>query len=365
VLPLSIAATTKGVLKMELIKFGVDTVRVAFTADQALPIHDPSFQMELAGNSWGVQSRLIPGEDGGPVVESHTAMYQDTENPTLRAGVQNAGRTVWAEMSIPRMLTGSVLNTELGTAADVFDVVEAVRSRLVAGLLPEFRSTDPARFRRIDSAADIGAGANYPGLIAAGAHFKLPRARKVTRTVYPGETARVSGAQMTCRTYDKVREMTDKTAEILAGLSREERESVSAKLEQYRAAGVARLELAQTPKVGISVEDIEHANIKWAEVVESGFGMAGNEGVLFIGGLQRIRQQVDGMDLHAATRSSLLAFAVRYAELGESGMLAAYSRATFFRHKRKFQDLGLALDDVVGFHGELDFRPVLKAVRHG
>ncbi|GAA5535199.1 hypothetical protein Dalu01_03623 [Deinococcus aluminii] len=191
----------------------------------------------------------------------------------------------------------------------------------------------------------------------------VPGARKVVRQVFPGETGRVTTTQLTFRGYDKAKELENKTSRVLKALEAVERDAVMAKMEDYRTRGTVRLELAQTPKKsGLSGEDVKHSNIKWADVLEAGF----RGGVVTIGGLDYIRREVDGRaDLSPQTRNALIAFAVRYAELGEDGMLSAMSRATFFRHKKKFLDAGLRLDDVCTYSGEMDLRPVIRNVRAG
>ncbi len=82
-----------------------------------------------------------------------------------------------------------------------------------------------------------------------------------------------------------------------------------------------------------------------------------------IGGLDYIRREVDGRaDLSTQTRNTLIAFAVRYAELGEDGMLAVMASRTFYRNKKRFLDSGLRLDDLTTYSGEMDLRPVINEV---
>ena len=345
---------------MELIGFGVDTVRVAFDLQNPLPMGEDSYRRELA-QDWTVNVRTERDEVLG-LFESRTAFYQDEENPTIRAQIQNAGRTVVMEYSVPRVLSQSVLNLDLATPEQVQDVTQDVLARIRA-VTPGMGAVDAPRWRRLDTAADIAAGDARPGLIAAAGQFMVPGARKVTRQVFPGETGRVTTTQLTFRGYDKGKELENKTARVLKALEATERDVVLAKMEEFRTRGAVRLELSQTPKKSsLSEEDVMRSNIKWADVLEAGF----RGGVVTIGGLDYIRREVDGRaDLSPQTRNALIAFAVRYAELGEDGMLAAMSRATFFRHKKKFLDAGLRLDDVCSYSGDMDLRPVIQRVRAG
>lgn len=345
---------------MDLIAFGVDTVRLAHELKTPLPMVDEGFRRELAQH-WTVNVRTERDETLG-LFESRTAFFQDAENSTIRAQIQNAGRTVVAEYSVPRVLSDSVLNLDLASPEQVRCVTEDVLQRL-RSFTPELGEVDSPRWRRLDTAADIAAGEARPGLIAAAGQFMVPRARKVIRQVFPGETGRVTTAQMTFRGYDKGKELENKTSRVLRALEASEREKITARMEAYRTRGTVRLELAQTPKkFGLSENDMQTSNIKWADVVEAGF----RGGVVTIGGLDYIRREVDGRaDLSPQSRNALIAFAVRYAELGEDGMLAAYPRATFYRHKKAFLDAGLRLDDVCAYSGDMDLRPVLNAVRAG
>lgn len=345
---------------MQLGRFGVDTVRVAHDLKDPLPMGDEGYRRELAEH-WTVNVRTERDEVLG-LFESRTAFYQDDDNSTIRAQIQNAGRTVVAEYSVPRVLSGSILNTELASGEQTLDVTALLRAKLRT-LTPGMGDVENTRFRRVDLAADIEAGEARPGLISAAAGFVVPGARKITRNVFPGETGRVTTQQLTFRGYDKGRELENKTARMLAKLDHQEAQAIRAEMQKYRDAGTVRLELALTPKKTTLTEgDIMQGNIKWADVVEAGF----HGGVLTIGGLDYIRREVDGRaDLTPQARNALIAFAVRYAELGEDGMQAAYTRATFYRQKKKFLDAGLRLDDVCSYSGDMDLRPVFERVRAG
>lgn len=357
-LPLSICAAGRNGVLMELGKFGIDTVRVAHDLKEPLPMHDEGYRHLLA-QEWTVNVRTERDEVLG-LFESRTAYWQDAENPTIRAQIQNAGRTVVAEYSVPRVLTGSILNTRLATAEEALDVTALLRARL-REVTPEMGDVENTRFRRVDLAGDINAGEARPGLIAAAGQFYVPGARKVVRNIFPGETGRVTTTQLTFRGYDKARELENKTAKVLRDLDQVQRESVEAELRAQREAGTVRLELALTPKKNPLTEgDVMTGNIKWADVVEAGF----RGGVITIGGLDYIRREVDSRgNLSPQGRDALIAFAVRYAELGEDGMLAVMPKRTFYRKKKMFLDAGLRLDDVCTYSGEMDLKPVLEQVR--
>lgn len=345
---------------MNLRRFGVDTVRVAHDLKVPLPMHDAAYREELA-QGWTVNVRTERDEALG-LFESRTAFWQDAEQSTIRAQIQNAGRTVVAEYSVPRVLSDSILNTRLASAEETLDVTALLRARL-RNVTPDMGDVEQTRFRRLDLAADIDAGEARPGLIAAAGQFVVPSARKITRNVFPGETGRVSTTQLTFRGYDKARELEHKTAKVLRALDQAQRESIETELRAHKAAGTVRLELALTPKKNTLTEgDVMTGNIRWADVVETGF----KGGQITIGGLDHIRREVDGRaDLSPQSRNALIAFAVRYAELGEDGMLACMSRATFYRHRAKFKEAGLCLDDISTYSGDMDLRPVLAAVRAG
>lgn len=345
---------------MNLRRFGVDTVRVAHDLKVPLPMHDVGYREELA-QGWTVNVRTERDEVLG-LFESRTAFWQDAEQSTIRAQIQNAGRTVVAEYSVPRVLSDSILNTRLASAEETLDVTALLRARL-RNVTPDMGDVEQTRFRRLDLAADIDAGEARPGLIAAAGQFVVPSARKITRNVFPGETGRVSTTQLTFRGYDKARELEHKTAKVLRALDQAQRDIIETELMAHKAAGTVRLELALTPKKNTLTEgDVMTGNIRWADVVETGF----KGGQITIGGLDHIRREVDGRaDLSPQSRNALIAFAVRYAELGEDGMLACMSRATFYRHRAKFKEAGLCLDDISTYSGDMDLRPVLAAVRAG
>jgi II/X family phage/plasmid replication protein len=97
----------------------------------------------------------------------------------------------------------------------------------------------------------------------------------------------------------------------------------------------------------------------FAEKLEQGFP----NGRVYIGGLHKLRAQIDALPVSTQRRASLIAFATRYATLGYEGMQAAYSKPTFYRQRKQFQEHGLCLDDVTHFSGEVDFNPVIKQLR--
>jgi II/X family phage/plasmid replication protein len=97
----------------------------------------------------------------------------------------------------------------------------------------------------------------------------------------------------------------------------------------------------------------------FADKLEQGFP----GGVVYIGGLHKLRAQIDALDESAQRKNSLLAFATRYAALGYEGMQAAYSKPTFYRQRRQFLEHGLCIDDITQFCGKVDFNPVIGYLR--
>jgi hypothetical protein len=97
----------------------------------------------------------------------------------------------------------------------------------------------------------------------------------------------------------------------------------------------------------------------FADKLEQGFP----GGVIYIGGLHKLRAEIDGLEVSSQRKNSLLAFATRYAALGYEGMQAAYSKPTFYRQRRQFQDEGLCLDDITEYHGAVDFNPTILQLR--
>lgn len=341
-------------MKPELIAFGVDTVRYCLDFDQALPMVSDAFRSELVHAGWSSAHRSFV--DHGEVIESYTASYQDLENSTIRAMLYNTGRSMAVEYSVPRVLSGSVANLQLATPHQVVTTAHDLLDQLVS-TLPETPAPDAAglKWRRIDTAADVAALDARPGLIAAAANFVIPGARKVTRQTFPGETGRASSRSLTFRGYDKALELEHKAKKNKVDLTEQ--------IGEYMRRGAVRLELAQTPKTGsFTTGDLAKSNITWAEVMTHGF----SGGKITVGGLDHIRGIVDGnASLSPQTRSSILAFAVRLAVLGEDGMTAAYSKSAYYRWRKKFLDAGLNLSDISTYSGDIDLTGVLDTVKRG
>jgi II/X family phage/plasmid replication protein len=109
----------------------------------------------------------------------------------------------------------------------------------------------------------------------------------------------------------------------------------------------------------MSLNYLEDGPQMFADKLERGFP----GGVIYIGGLYKLRMEIDALDVSAQRKNSLLAFAARYAALGYEGMQTAYSRATFYRQRKQFQEHGLCLDDITHFHGEVDFNPIIRCLK--
>ena len=144
-----------------------------------------------------------------------------------------------------------------------------------------------------------------------------------------------------------------------AKLSPAERKQYANVIQLAREKGLTRMEMSNRTKGGLSVAMLTRGARDFSERLEAGFP----GGVVSIGGLARLEAQISSLGLSSQRESTLIKFATRYATLGEDGMKARYSKATFHRHKRMFLDYGLRLDDVCEFSGEIDFRPVIETLR--
>lgn len=343
---------------MDLISFGTDTVRVGYSMSNALPMSDEGYTDLLAHLGWGVQHKKFQHDLTGGAVESHTAMFQLPDNPSVRFGIQNAGATAWAEWSAPRLLTGAVANTALVSNDVVLDQVYRVVPSLLDTWLPE-SGIESVRIRRQDITADIAAGRFKPALIAASANFRFERVRKINRSVFPGETARVVTPNKSFRGYDKALELCSKTDMMDENLMRE--------AEKYMQLGGVRMEIVDNDRRGISNYDVENTSSRYIKMFEYGFGLDSESERTYIdiGGLFAVRQFIDSLDISSKSKSALIAFAVRYAELGEEGMRQIMSKATFYRNKAKFIECGLSLSDLVpeSSCGRIDFADVIKEIK--
>lgn len=324
---------------MQIITSGIDTVRPRYQILDHLPVNDPDFATDMNAEGWTLKHSQFNDKHGQPV-QSYT--YSRT-NDTLREFIMG-GEYYYAEFSAPRM-DGSEHNLNLSTPDYVRDCIQGVADNAPFNI--EFD-----RINRVDTSVDIAAHEAMPALISAAQQIRLARTRSPVRNIHPGQTATIRGSQLSMRCYSKshelqhkLRKSTDPHAPVIILKSQQQ--------------GRTRIEFQNQFKSGMPLETLQRTNTMIADYLDYGFP----SGSVYVAGLNNIRAQIDGMDIHATTKNSLLAFAVRYAELGEDGMQAAYSRASFYRHKRKFLDHGLRLDDVCSWEGEVDFQPVINELR--
>lgn len=324
---------------MQIITSGIDTVRPRYQITDHLPVNDPNFATEMNAEGWTLKHSQFNDKHGQPV-QSYT--YSRT-NDTLREFIMG-GEYYYAEFSAPRM-DGSEHNLNLSTPDYVRDCIQGVADNAPFNI--EFD-----RINRVDTSVDIAAHEAMPAVISAAQQIRLPRTRKVTRHIYPGQTATVRGAQLSMRCYSKSHELKHK-------LRKSHDPNAPVIILTSQQQGRTRIEFQNQFKKGFTMEHLDDYHNRIAYCLEYGFP----SGSVYVAGLHNIRAQIDGMDIHATTKNSLLAFAVRYAELGEDGMRTAYNERTFRRHKRKFLDHGLRLDDVCSWEGEVDFQPVINELR--
>lgn len=289
-------------------------------------------------------------EKTGEVVASETWSWQDPTNSTLRFHLRG-GRHLAAEFSVPRLLDDSPVNLRLASADEATEVLEYVGN--LAGLqIPGASTPTLQKLSRADYACDLFAESSAPGVISAGAQFRMPGTRKMNKQLHPHEGAIIRTPQQTMRTYSKGLELVHK-------LSPAQQKEHAPIIQLALQKGLTRMEHMNRPRKSMSLEYLDAGPRLFADRLEQGFP----GGVVYIGGLHKIRAEVDGLELSAQRKNSLLAFATRYAALGFEGMQAAYSRPTFYRQRKQFQDAGLCLDDITQFHGELDFNPVIHQLR--
>jgi hypothetical protein len=288
--------------------------------------------------------------EDGEVINSDSYQYQDEQYSTLRLNLR-AGSYLAAEFSAPRLLDDSPINTRLASPDEVSELLEFVGG-YASALIPGEPALELHKLSRLDYAADLAAGLMLPGVISAGAQFRIPGARKLSSYVYPGETAMVRSPTAAFRTYAKGRELHEK-------LRPSDREKYAEVIRVTREKGITRMEFSDRRRGGLAWDCLADAPTGFSERLETGFG----GGVVVVGGLAHLEAEISSLGLNSRRASSLLTFATRYALLGEDGMKERYSRPTFYRTKRLFQDYGLRLDDVCSFEGEIDFRPVIRELR--
>jgi hypothetical protein len=340
---------------VELAAFGIDTVRFALNLSTALPINDYGYMEVLTASGWNTSTRGVLLPDFGLVVPATTAMFQDSERPTFRSGIQNAGLTVWVECSIPAWFNGGKLNTALAAPASVMDFIVESGQHLKS-VLPCYVGHGSVRVRRLDPAADIFAGTARAGVIAAGSRFTPPRVRKIARGVFPGESAFISSPQLGFKCYDKYLELQSKLP--LTERTKQE----NAKLDEWASKGMVRMELTRKPRTGLNDIQIESAANHYVQTIREGLRCDNNLGVIYIGGLASVHQQILNLDVSRNKKSMLFAFAYEIATYGDDYVRSLYSRSVFYSRRAELIDNGIMLDNLFNYDGYVDFNPVLNQI---
>jgi hypothetical protein len=326
----------------------VDTVRASYRVQDGISAGDKGWQNEMLGAGFrhNVQTFLEDGE----VVKVDGYQYQDERYSTLRMGLRG-NEYLWAEFSAPRLLDDSPINTRLASPGEVGELLEFVGG-YASALIPGEPALELHKLNRLDYAADLEAGPMLAGVISAGAQFRLPKARKVSTHVYPGETATVRSASSAFRTYAKGRELEEK-------LGRSDREKYADVIRLTKEKGVTRMEFSDRRRGGLSWECLSGAPGAFSKRLDDGF----RGGLVVIAGLAGLEAEISSLGLDSRRESTLIKFAARYAVLGEDGMRERYSKATFYRNRKQFLEQGLRLDELCAFEGEVDFRPIIKELK--
>jgi hypothetical protein len=333
---------------MQVEAHGVDTVRAAWQLANPVPVGDSSWQAEMlgAGYEQTCKNRL----DDGQLVQSDIWSWQDPNNSTLRYWLRG-GLHLHAEFSAPRLLDDSPVNVHLVSPAEVSSLLVDVGERFMA-MTPGEPCAVFQKLARLDYAVDVAAGDSLPGVISAAMQFRIQNARKTSSYTYPGETSMTRSPSYTFRTYAKGGELEHK----LTPKQRKEHVTI---IQLAKEKGLTRMEFSDRKRKGLAYDSLQNAPKDFARRLEYGYP----GGRVVIKGLDGLRMEIDSLDVSSQRKSSLIAFAVRYAALGRDGMQAAYSKPTFYRQQKQFIEHGLRLDDVCSYEGKLDFNPVIEQLR--
>jgi hypothetical protein len=335
---------------MEVASHGFDTLRPIWEFPEGLPAADFGWRSDMLLRGFRSQVNTELDYRNGELSTAETWTWQDPTNNTLRLQLRG-GRHLAAEFSVPRLLDDSAVNLRLGTSDEATEVLEYVGS-LAGALIPGSTAPTLQKLSRVDYACDLYAESGGPGVIAAGGQFQFPGTRKLNKQLYPYEGAIIRTPQQTMRTYSKGLELIHK---LTPGQRKEHAPVIQLALEK----GLTRMEHMSRPRKPMSLEYLRGGSQMFADKLQQGFP----GGRVYIGGLHKLRAQIDALPVSAQRRTSLIAFATRYATLGYEGMQVAYSRPTFYRQRKQFLEYGLCLDDITQFCGEVDFNPVIKYLR--
>lgn len=347
---------------LEVVSLGIDTVRDV--RECFVPYYrDSVLQSELVCSGWTFTNKTQLNKKTGEIIESSSGFYQSPDNPTIRAFLFGGGYLA-LEFSAPRVVSGLPINIDLVSSEDIREVTNSV----LAGIKSSFDGQcivydddydkDIPSVKRIDYAVDVKCHSDEikSGLISASSKFMIPHAKKVDRSIFPNETASVGSPSKRFRAYDKFQEMYEKSKSL-----RDERDKILGLIESYKRDSVVRLEYQQTPKRKLHYDDIrENMHRNFADSLEVGF----SGGQIYVGGLDYVREVIDGnAELGSRRKNTLIAFAVRYATLGEDALRSTMSRPTFYRSRKQFLDLGLRLEDLSTYSGMLDLSPIINEIR--
>ncbi len=323
-------------------------MRATFRVLDGVPASNPAWKSDMLGAGFTLNSRSECRD--GEVSVSEQYQYQDPENSTLRFWLRG-GAYLTTEFSAPRLLDDSPVNLNLATPDQVGELLEYAGA-FGSALIPGAPAVELHKLNRLDYACDLAAREKLPGVIAAAAQFRFPGSRKPSTHVYPGETATIRSSQETFRTYGKGRELEHK-------LSIKERDQYADIIRLTKERGVTRMELSNRTRGGLALDCLPNAPKSFSDRLEKGF----SGGTVMIGGLACLEAEISSLGLDSRRESSLVKFAARYAVLGEDGMKERYSKTAFYRTKKQFLALGLRLDDLCTFQGEIDFKPVIKLLK--
>jgi hypothetical protein len=335
---------------MEVAAHGFDTLRPIWEFPEGLPAVDSGWRSDMLSQGFRSQVNSELDYKTGEVSASEIWTWQDPTNNTLRLQLRG-GRHLAAEFSVPRLLDDSPVNLRLATSDEATEVLEYV-GNLAGVLIPGATTPTLQKLSRADYACDLYAETAAPGIIAAGGQFQLPGTRKLNKQLHPHEGAIIRTPQQTMRTYSKGLELTHK-------LTPGQRKEYAPIIQLALKKGLTRMEHMSRPRKSMSLDYLCDGSQMFAEKLQQGFP----GGRVYIGGLHKLRAQIDALPVSVQRRTSLIAFATRYATLGYEGMQVAYSRPTFYRQRRQFLEHGLCLDDITQFCGEVDFNPVIKYLR--
>lgn len=304
---------------MQVINSGVDTIRLKLTLEPNLPVNDDDFKYQMMSMGWDTQSRSFFGDTTEENLSEKATYAFQSENGTLRCHVINSGTVIMVEYSVPRFINDSALNFQLASKEETLSSIEKVKSELKARI-PESVELTLEKITRIDLALDVYAFEQVIGLIAAASQFKIPNAKNPTLNIYPNETTTISSAGAVFRTYNKALEVSKKKLKTLT-------KTEQLMVKEATTKGRVRLEYVFKKRGGYSLEFLNGNYLhKLGEILKKGFG----NNIIALGGLSKIQEVIENLDIHERTRASLYMFAIRYMTLGAKGTKAIMSESSYY-----------------------------------